>query len=355
MSSPEVASNHVTELLNQWYLQIEQDHLEEGKHTKEKIEKLLKGMAEDRNILQYYSLLDQRQQARIKEKAAETKDNQADKQMSYYFYLYKGLNAYKINAYNEALESYRQAEEYLAYISDQLEQADFYYKVAALYYQLYKTELSIEKARKALEIYREDPKSAKKTAGCYIILALNSITIQKFSYAEDCLALAWYTAVYENDWQLQYMICHNLGLLYKEKGDLQTSIKWLLESMKYSEPVHQTYYLLAESACNLKQLNNARNWIESGLNICKSNGHIEYLHRFLILKVKYGEYQPDIVEKVLRAAIDFFIEEETWLHVKDHVHYLIELYKKMGKVEEAKKYEEWASVAEEKLSDPTLQ
>ncbi|MGV3487362.1 MAG: hypothetical protein ACO1OC_02085 [Tuberibacillus sp.] len=338
-------ADEVAKLLNQWYIQIQQNKLEEGNSTKKAVEGLMAGIDSENHLRDYFSLLEHEQQK--DEECSNTDDSH--RLLQFYFHFYKGTLAFNIRAYEEALECYQDAEKYLENVPDELEKAEFYYKMAASCYFLYKNQRSLQLAKKALAIFEKDPKSVKRTAHSYVALALNYIDLKEFTYAEDFLALAWATAVYDNDFELQYMICHNLGLLYRKKEDISTSIKWLLESMKYSEPDAQVYYLLAEAACLLNQKGNAKGWIESGMKISINKGYIDYIHRFRVLKVLYWEAQSWEKERVLKEAIDIFMQEGQWGNVVDRIPYLIDLYLKKGCAKEADEYKTLLSEAKKKL------
>ncbi|MGV3487361.1 MAG: hypothetical protein ACO1OC_02080 [Tuberibacillus sp.] len=346
MSLP-VTARHVAELLNEWYLQMEQEKWEEGTRIREEVSRLLNRMENDQDVLLYYTLLDYQQKMRLSQHDAS--QNKVKNLLSYYFYMHKGMQAYNINAYDEAYHNYKNAEKYLEHIPDEFEKAEFYYKMSALYYHMCKTELSINMAKKALAIFEKDSNYEKRAAHCYISIALNFINLKRISQAEDLLAMAWATAVYNNDFETQGYICHNLGLLYKEKKDPGTSIKWLLESMKYSEPDCSTYYLLTEAAYLLNQTGNAKNWMASGIQQSKSLGNMEYIHRFRILEVRYGEYSNETKEKILVEALHFFSEEGSWLYVKENAPYLIDLYETTGRIDKAMEYKELAALADQKL------
>lgn len=349
MSLPVTAPEHVAELLNQWYLQIEQNDLEKSGNTKKEIEGLLNGMEEDQTVLLYYSLLDYRYQCHLKDN--EESNEGLDALISYYFYFYKGMHAYRIRDYDEAMDNYRQAEKRLEYVTDEIEKGEFYYKVASVYYQIFREELSLEFARKALAIFEKDPYYTKRTAHCRIAIALNLISLKAFSPAEDHLKMAWETATDEDDKELQYIICHNLGLLFKGKGDFEGAIEWLLESTKYFPADERTFYLLAESSCLLGQYDRAEKWIKEGMDYSQRVDHKSHWHRFRILKVRYGGYHPNLFEKVLSEAITFFYQEKIWKYVVENAPYLIDYLEKKGRTTDVNKYKDLVLKAEEKLTE----
>lgn len=51
-------NEQLTELLNEWYLQIRSRHRENSTRLKEEIEKQMNNLKENQNLLFYYSLLD---------------------------------------------------------------------------------------------------------------------------------------------------------------------------------------------------------------------------------------------------------------------------------------------------------
>jgi len=337
---------NVAELLNQWFRQIEQDEMEGGRKIQSRVKKMLDAVEDDADAKRYYALLDRHHQDRLHGKKGA---GEVHPLLTYYFHLHRGLHAFNLNAYEEALTCFRQAEQYLDFVKDEVEKAEFYYKFSGLNYHMCLTDLSLEMARKALAIFEPRKDYEMRTAACYVIIALNYINLKKFSQAEDLFALAWASAVYSGDAMAQGMVCHNLGLLYKKKQEPATSIKWLLESMKYVEPVPSTYYLLAEAAFNLCQKGNARNWIENGMALSQSTGNAEYWHRFKILKARLDNEPPEKLEPILKEGLAFFEQEGLWLSIKDDVRYLIDLYEKMGQEKKAEAYRQLERRAIEKL------
>jgi tetratricopeptide (TPR) repeat protein len=354
MSLPATAPEHVADLLNQWYVQIELGDLEESGDIKKEIEGLLDGMEEDQTVLLYYSLLDYRYQCRLKEKEHTNKESSTDGMdalLTYYFYFYKGMHAYKIRAYEEAVSYYQQAEKRLEFVADDIEKGQFYYNVASVYYQICRAELSMQSAYKALAIFKNDPHYTKRVAHCKIIIALNLADRKEFSNAVELLHESMETAIQENDRELQSIVCHNLGLVYKEKGEPETSIHWLLESTKFVQASVHTLYLLAEASCLANQFDNADRWIEKGMTYCNEIGRKDYWYRFRILKVRYGSFYSNLLEKVLSEAVTYFYQEKIWQYVAENAPYLIEHYEKTNQFDEANEYKKLVSLANRKLTE----
>ncbi|MGV3489604.1 MAG: hypothetical protein ACO1OC_13630, partial [Tuberibacillus sp.] len=111
----------------------------------------------------------------------------------------------------------------------------------------------------------------------------------------------------------------------------------------------QVYYLLAEAACLLNQKGNAKGWIESGMKISINKGYIDYIHRFRVLKVLYWDAEPWEKERVLKEAIDIFMQEGQWGNVVKRTPYLIDLYLKKGCTKKADEYKSLLLEAEKKL------
>ncbi|WP_027726348.1 hypothetical protein [Tuberibacillus calidus] len=324
-------------LLNEWYEQSWKNK------RKEEIDRLLSS-TENELLLKYHALLSERQKV-----GRQNLDDSFERELAFYYHLYKG-NMYFYQRHNrEAEKHFQQAANHLSIVENEFARAEFYYKYASLYYFTYRIEQSLDMAKKALMIFEKDPRYVKRAAHCYIAIGLNFISLKKFTSAEDCLALAWATAVYEGDIGLQGLICHDLGLLYKDKGDLATSIKWLLESMKYIEPDDQTYYLLAEAAYLLGQKGNAKNWTENGIKVSQSLGHLDYWHRFQILQARFGNAPSEEFAAVLEDAITFFVEEGLWHYVAENGPILIDFYLKSQRNDEAAFYQKLVSKARQKI------
>lgn len=95
-------NEQLTELLNEWYLQIRSRHREDSKRLKKEIKKQINNLKENQNLLFYYSLLDFRynylinnlsilQKSFDKIEAFETLPEDF---LAYYYYFFKAIHSY---------------------------------------------------------------------------------------------------------------------------------------------------------------------------------------------------------------------------------------------------------------------
>lgn len=147
-----MGSEQVTELLNNWYVEIRSRNISKAHRMKEQIDSLIQELKEDewdsleaKKLLLYYSLLEFRysylvDNVSLSEQSFEKIESfemPEDALLYYYYYYYfKAIHRSVTGKYNEASEYFDKAEVFLENISDELEKAEFYYKLGSFYYDI---------------------------------------------------------------------------------------------------------------------------------------------------------------------------------------------------------------------------
>lgn len=128
-------------MLNQWYVMIKRHEVAQAVSIKYDIEHRLPNMEENQDLLLYFNLLDYRHKLLTEEFAASTKlfediqEQKADMQstddmIEYYYFFFAGMYEFHKKDYTNAINYYKLAEEKLRTIPDQIEIAEFHYKLA---------------------------------------------------------------------------------------------------------------------------------------------------------------------------------------------------------------------------------
>lgn len=162
-----VASEVVAGVLNEFHLAIKKHDIEQAKHLFEEAKSMFSGMEEDQNVLAYFSLLEERYRMMLYDARGERLPResyfndsqiecieQTDHMIDYYFYFFEAMHeAYNKNV-ERAISLYKVAEKKLAKVPDQIEAAEFYFKVSWLYMSLRQNAVSLNYARDAMNIYK---------------------------------------------------------------------------------------------------------------------------------------------------------------------------------------------------------
>lgn len=82
-----------------------------------------------------------------------------------------------------AISAYRVAETKLSEVEDEIEKAEFFFKVSYVYYYMKQTYFSMNYANRALNIFKDYDEYAVQTIRCQFIVAGNYIDSMEFEKA----------------------------------------------------------------------------------------------------------------------------------------------------------------------------
>ncbi|MDZ4535236.1 tetratricopeptide repeat protein, partial [Bacillus cereus] len=150
----------VANMLNDWYIEIRARRIDNAHQLKEEIDNRMKDVS-DQSLHLYYSLLDFRYKYIVDNlniskdcfDKVESFQIPHDNILTYYYHFFKAIHASTVGSYSIARDNYDKAEELLNEVSDEIEQAEFYYKIGAFHYDIYESLQSIKYVNKAKEIF----------------------------------------------------------------------------------------------------------------------------------------------------------------------------------------------------------
>ncbi|MCP6684166.1 Rap family tetratricopeptide repeat protein [Bacillus nakamurai] len=251
-----IASEVVATALNDWYIAIKKQRVEESKEYYSKIKNLFDDMEEDQEVLAYYSLLEERHKMLLHSSRGEplhrhtyfTEDNQefikkTNDKLEYNFYLFEAMyEAYNKN-YDRAINLYGLAEKKLADIPDEIEAAEFYSKISYLYTLIKQSIISQHYIKNAIAIYKLRPDYKSKLAVSTMIAATNYADMGKFEEAEDYYFEAIDLAKELNDDFFAAQLHHNLSILYSDWGKSKKCIGSLEKALKNEDWRNSSYFI----------------------------------------------------------------------------------------------------------------
>ncbi|MEC2715474.1 tetratricopeptide repeat protein, partial [Bacillus cereus] len=156
-------NEQVTKMLNDWYIEIRARHVGKAHNLKLEIDQKIHNIEEDQNLLLYYALLDFRHQYML-DSLSIGKDSfdkvdslgvPADQFLQYYYHFFKAIHSNITGDFTCAKEHYNQAELLLKHIPDEIEHAEFYFKLSTFHYHIYKPLAAIKEATKAKDIFKK--------------------------------------------------------------------------------------------------------------------------------------------------------------------------------------------------------
>lgn len=119
--------------------------------------------------------------------------------LEYYYFFFTGMYEFRRKELTTAISAYRIAETKLSEVEDEIEKAEFFFKVSYVYYYMKQTYFSMNYANRALKIFQKFDEYAVQTLRCQFIVAGNLIDSLEFERALqqflNALEIAEYTKI----------------------------------------------------------------------------------------------------------------------------------------------------------------
>ncbi|PRT08698.1 aspartate phosphatase [Bacillus thuringiensis] len=340
----------VTKLLNEWYKVILSKQITKATRMKEEVdEKISVLMVEqnrdlqDQNLLLYYSLLDYSYKVLINKSYVTRSDFDAveklttktiDEYLKYYYHFYKAVHNTMIANYMEAMEQFEEAERLLEYIPNDIEKAEFNYKLGELYYHLQQPLLTIKHVMKAKDIYKKYEDYIINQIECDTILGLASVTLSQFEQGEELFVKCLDMAKKHNCTRLITLIQYNLGFLYAKQGISATAIRHLMDVYKSEKPYHKTVFLLAREHFKVNEIEKAQEFLTQGFELAD----VEYTHHLRILRAQYDENYKQNLETTIADGLDYFKSQKLYGFIEEYAGILAKKLYQEGNHEKASQY-----------------
>ncbi|MDE0641905.1 tetratricopeptide repeat protein [Bacillus sp. CNPSo 3703] len=244
-----VLSSHVGLKINEWYYHIQRFIVPDAEAYKEEIKSMLDDMEENQDLLLYFSLMEFRhklmldyldplengkERANFRELAVKIKKDQEKLTglLEYYFNFFYGMYEFENYEYLNAITFYKRAEKKLTLVSDDIERAEFNYKMAEIYYHMKQTHMSMHHIAQAIECYREKDTYTVREIQCSFVIGLNYIDMGCPEKAIPHFERALEQVADHSTKRLEGSALYNLGLSYFHHGDLAQAIIHFNDSIR---------------------------------------------------------------------------------------------------------------------------
>ncbi|WP_042141981.1 helix-turn-helix domain-containing protein [Paucisalibacillus sp. EB02] len=153
----------------------------------------------------------------------------------FYWYKFKGNYAFFNNEYNQAMKSFKLAEDKInqIHLSDS-EVADLQYTIAVTHSKLLNTLEVIEYSNKAIDIFQKEY-NFLRCAQCHILLGISYRRIKMYEKAIKHYNLAKHLGELNKNNTIIQLTNQNLGYLYSAIGDSKEAIKHYLNAIDSEE------------------------------------------------------------------------------------------------------------------------
>ncbi|MDA7027555.1 hypothetical protein PJ311_13270 [Bacillus sp. CLL-7-23] len=356
-----IAYEEVAKMLNQWYILIKRHEISQAISIKYTIEHQLPNMEENQDLLLYYNLLDYRHKLLTKEFAASNKlfediqyqkaDMQStDDMIDYYFFFFSGMYEFHKKDYANAINYYKLAEDKLRKIPDQIENAEFHYKLAIAYYQIKQNFFSLNHANTALKTFKMHDEYVQKAISSEMIIGANKLDLLRFEEAEKHHKQALKDAIIIENNLLIGMAHHNLGLCYINQDLLIHAQQHFKKALNFKEHEDSVYgihsiFELTHVLYRLGFLEEAHKWYKKGFFRSKKAGEREYLSKFTLIHALYDEYDTFQIEQ----ALEYLKTVNLWTDIAELTLDIALYYKKNGDADSAVGYFEKSHHARDQI------
>lgn len=349
-----IPSSYVGLKINEWYTHIRQFHVAEAERVKLEVEREIEDMEEDQDLLLYYSLMDFRHrvmldyikpfgedtsQLEFSELLEDIEGNQYKLTglLDYYFNFFRGMYEFKQKMFVSAMMYYKRAEKNLALVSDDIEKAEFAFKMAEIFYNLKQTYVSMSYAVQALETYQMYETYTVRRIQCEFVIAGNYDDMQYPERALPHLELALDLAKKEGNPRLISSALYNLGNCYEKMGELQKAAEYfeksvsICKSEKFDNLPHSIYSL---TQVLYKQKNDAeaQKKYREGLEIARQYSDELFVELFQFLHALYGK---NVNTESVSHTFQFLEEHMLYPYIEELAHDAAQFYIENGQPEKA--------------------
>ncbi|MCY8493182.1 MULTISPECIES: response regulator aspartate phosphatase RapI [Bacillus subtilis group] len=324
----------VTKKLNEWYTSIKNDQVEKAEIIKTEVEKELLNMEENQDALLYYQLLEFRHEIMLSymnskeiedlHNAYETikeieKQGQLTGMLEYYFYFFKGMYEFRRKELTTAISAYRIAESKLSEVEDEIEKAEFFFKVSYVYYYMKQTYFSMNYANRALKIFREYEEYAVQTVRCQFIVAGNLIDSLEYERALEQFLNSLEISKESNIDHLIAMSHMNIGICYDELKEYKKASQHLILALEIFEKskhsfLTKTLFTLTYVEAKQQNYDVALTYFRKGRLIADKSDDKEYSAKFKILE---GLFFSDGENQLIKNAFSYLTSRKMFADVEN--------------------------------------
>ncbi|AUZ25506.1 aspartate phosphatase [Bacillus subtilis] len=282
-----IPSSRVGVKINEWYKMIRQFSVPDAEVLKAEVEQDIQQMEEDQDLLIYYSLMCFRHQLMLDYlepgqtygnrptvtellEMIETPQKKLTGLLKYYSLFFRGMYEFEQKEYVEAIGYYREAEKELPFLSDEIEKAEFHFKVAEAYYHMKQTHVSMHHILQALDIYHQHPLYSIRTIQSLFVIAGNYDDFKHYDRALPHLEAALELAMDIQNDRFTAISLLNIANSYDRSGNYQMAIQYFQKAAKLSREtvadlLPKVLFGLSWTLCKAGQTQKAFQFVEEGL------------------------------------------------------------------------------------------
>ncbi|MEC1260460.1 tetratricopeptide repeat protein [Bacillus swezeyi] len=307
--SVKIPSAAVGVKINEWYNAIRKFNVTDAVMLKAEIEREIFQMEEDQDLLLYYALMEFRHRMMLDYirpleegeasldfseilKDIEDKQDKLTGLLEYYFNFFRGMYEYQNHDCIKAISFYRRAEKKLLHVQDEIERAEFHFKMAEIFYQMKQSHVSMNYALQAVETYQAQETYTVRRIQCEFVIAGNYDDLESHEKALPHLENALKLAQEEDQRILEGHTFYNLGNCYYKMGNTDQAAEYFNKAIviyneEKSDILSKAFFSLALVYFKQKQNEQANQMVNKGVEIAEQSSDIIYIAKFRFLKALY--------------------------------------------------------------------
>ncbi|MEC1900726.1 Rap family tetratricopeptide repeat protein [Bacillus atrophaeus] len=353
LKKDKISYDLVISKLNSWYTTIKKNMIDDAEKMKNEIEFLLQDIQENQDVLLYYQLLEFRHELMLiylKSKDVEDvqatyeilkeKEGSLTNMLEYYYFFFVGMYEFRRKELESAISAYNMAETKLSEVEDELERAEFYFKVSEVYYYMKQTYFSLNYAKRAIKIYRKYNIDDERILHCRFIVAGNLIDTLNYENAIHELIRGLRDAKRIGKKYLIATFHMNLGIVYRGINKYNLSVLFLRNALAvFQEENHifmcKTLFNLSHVLAQKGEADKALLYFEKGNMIALWNKDNEYQAKFKLLK---GLYFSNEDVSLINEALDYFESKKLFADIEEYAKEVADFFYQKGKSSLANEY-----------------
>ncbi|RPK02443.1 hypothetical protein EH11_01773 [Bacillus subtilis] len=334
--NPVLSSSEVGVKINEWYKMIRQFSVPDAEILKAEVEQEIQRMEEDEYLLIYFSLMKFRHQLMldylepVTTKIRPTIDELLEKieasnkgitgLLSYYSLFFRGMYEFDKREYVKAIGFYREAEKHLTHVNDDIEKAEFHFKLAEAYYIMKQNHISMHHVKQAMDIYNQYELYKVRKIQCHFVISGNYVDFKHFEkslpHLEKALELS---KQLDRNERLLSSAYYNLGKNYADLGINDKADHYLNEAAKVSESAKlsnlpHSLFTYAKFLFKQGKTSEAIKMSKKGLSAAISQGD-----KLFVSLQKYLEalYINAVDQAGIKKTIDYLERNKNYAYVED--------------------------------------